>query len=86
MEMETFPIIEAAVGVPAIIALVAVARKVGLPKRFAGVAALVIAGVMGTVVLIDQGYSLHMSVLYSLSWGASIVGIHNTIIKPVTEG
>lgn len=75
-------------GVPAgalIIGAVAGLEQAGLPGRFAGLTAIVIATVVGTIFLMLA--VPHQEALIALGkgfvWGLGIVAVHASVIKPI---
>lgn len=69
----------------AIIALVAWLISLGLPKRFAGLAAIGIAIVFGTLALVAAGQPWQLAIAKSLAWGMAIVVSHYAIVQPIVS-
>lgn len=75
-------------GVPAgaaIMALVAVFEQTGLPSRFAGVTAIALATLVGTLFLLLAGQPSLLAVGKAFVWGLGIVAVHASVIAPLKQ-
>ena len=83
--MDEIPLlVETGIGAgAALMALVGAARNAGLPKRFAGLCAIGIAPVAGTVYLVGMGLDPQQAIVAAILWGGTIVAAHKTIVKPL---
>lgn len=82
--MESLPL--EVYGLPAgllIIVLVGALKQVGLPKRYAGLAAIVLATTLGTAVLLEAGQTPFSAIVKGVTWGLAIVATRQTVVEPL---
>lgn len=72
-------------GVPAgagVMVVVAALERAGLPSRYAGIAAIVIATIIGMLVLVLSAHAALVAAGEGLVWGIFIVAAHKSVVDP----
>lgn len=84
--MDTLPV--EIFGLPAgllMIALIEALKSAGLPRRYAGITAIVLASLLGTLVLLEAGRPPATALATAAAWALSIVAVRQSVIAPVQK-